>query len=65
MGWSVYISKTKNRTENDFRLEFEKGNKEFEIVGSGDYWEVFTGPTLSGKGKVFSDLNKAIDSQIG
>jgi alpha-L-fucosidase len=65
MGWNVYVSKAKHHTENDLRLEFEKDDKEFEVIGSGKRWEVFTGPTLSGKGKVFSDLNKAIDSQIG
>ena len=64
MGWSVYISKMKHRTENDFQFEFEKGNVEFEVIGSGNHWEVFTGPTMSGKGKVFSDLHKAIQSQI-
>lgn len=65
MGWSVYVSKTNHRTENDARLEFDKDGKEFEVIGSGNHWEVFTGPTLSGKGKMFNDLEKAINSQIG
>jgi len=63
-GWSVYMSKAKHRSESDYRLEFEKDEKEFEVIGIPGRWEIFKGPTMSGRGKEEDNLEKAIAAGI-
>lgn len=61
-GWTVYASRTSHRTEHDFRIEFERDGQEFEVIGSGNYWELFRGPTHSGQGEVFDGLDTAFQT---
>lgn len=63
-GWSIYASKSPHGGTNDKRYEFEKDDVEFEIIGKPGSWEVFTGPTLSGKGVRVNDFKKAVDQGI-
>jgi hypothetical protein len=62
VGYSIYISKIAGG-EGGIRFEVETpSGKEFEIIEyETGYYELFTdGPTMSGKGKVFSSLIDAI-----
>lgn len=59
-GVSVYLSRQSFRTPRSYRLEIETDTKAFEILGKDTHWEYFEGPTLSGTGVVFTDLNAAI-----
>ena len=61
-GWNVYLSKKAFRTENDYMLEFEKGGYEFYIIGSDGHWELFYGPTPSGRGEVFDGVDTAFQT---
>lgn len=63
LGWSVYVSNKKHRSENDRMYEFEKSGVEFEVVGNDNNWELYdSGPTLSGRGKQFKDLKSAFQA---
>jgi len=59
-GWKVYVSRVDHRVEGAFRLEFEMDEEEFEIIGKDNEWELFSsGPTLSGRGKMFDSIEDA------
>jgi hypothetical protein len=61
--WSVYVSRMAHRSEKDYRLEFEKNDNEFDIIGKGDLWELYrSGPTLSGRGEEFTTLEDAFNA---
>jgi hypothetical protein len=62
-GWSVYVSKIDHRVENAHRVEFEKDDAEFEIIGKKDKWELYTdGATLSGRGSMHASLEDAFNA---
>ena len=61
-GWSVYASRINHGVQGAHRLEFEKDGNEFEVVGSGNHWELFHGPSLSGRGEKFDGLDTAFQT---
>jgi len=61
-GWSVYASRINHGVEGAHRLEFEKDDMEFEVVGKGNHWELFHGPNLSGRGEKFDGLDAAFQT---
>src|SRR6056297_1971424 len=61
-GWSVYASRINHGVEGAHRLEFEKDDMEFEIIGKGNHWELFHGPNLSGRGEKFDGLDTAFQT---
>jgi hypothetical protein len=62
-GWTVYTSRINHRAEKDLRLELEKGNVKFEIIGDVGRWELYrNGPTMSGRGEMFDTIEQAVSS---
>jgi len=61
-GWSVYVSRMNHRNRGDYRLEFEKDGNEFEVIGQGNNWELYRGPTLSGNAEMFDGLDAAFQT---
>jgi hypothetical protein len=61
-GWSVYASRINHGVQGAHRLEFERNGNEFEVVGSGNHWELFHGPSLSGRGEKFDGLDTAFQT---